>query len=63
MGGFCDQSFYTIFPLLNMHSETEQVNGNKMNDDGSFCMFCGALENREHTIKCMYGEKSCAGRV
>lgn len=52
-----------FFPLLNMHSETEQVNGNKMNDDGSFGMFCGTLEKTEHPIKCVFGEKSHAGRV
>lgn len=52
-----------FFLLLNMHSETEQVNANKMNDDGSFDMFCVALEKTEHPIKCVYVGKSCAGRV
>lgn len=32
------------FLLLNMHSETEQVNGNKTNDNGSFGIFCVTLE-------------------
>lgn len=54
---------YPFFPLLNICSEREQVNGNKINDDCSFGMFCGALEKTEHTIKCVYGENSRAGRV
>lgn len=46
-----------------MHSEIEQVNGNETNDDGSFGTFCGTLEKTEHPVRCVFGEKSCAGRV
>lgn len=58
MGGLYDQSFCTIFPLLSMHSEREQVNVNKINDDDLFCMFCGALLKRQNILP-LYGEKSC----
>lgn len=47
-----------FFPPLSMHSEREQVNVNKINDDDSFCMFCDALLKRQNTLP-LYGEKSC----
>lgn len=40
-----------FFLLLN--SEREQVNGNKINDGGSFGMFHGAVEKTEHLVKCV----------